>query len=101
MAAVGGGAEAHGHFLNHAGHEEGEHDEGKEEADAEARSGGGVREHAGAVVFAEHDENAGADEQPQQAGTGPEATLGAGGPDALAVVGAVNVFVGDDDGVGR
>ena len=100
VTAVGGGAETHGHFLHDAGHEEREDYEGKEEADAVAGSGGGVRQHAGAVVFAEHDEDAGTDEQPEEAGAGPGAVLGAGGADAVAVVGAVDVFVGDDHAVG-
>ena len=65
---MGGGAETHGHLLNDAGHDEGENDEGEEEADAVAGSGGGVGKHAGAIVLAEHDEDAGADEQPEQAG---------------------------------
>jgi type IV secretory pathway TrbL component len=41
---------------------------GRKKADAELGAGGGVGEHAGAVVFTEHDQNAGADEQPQQTG---------------------------------
>ena len=68
VSAMGGGAEAHGHFLNDAGHDEGEDDEGKEEADAVAGSGGGIGQHAGAVVLSEHDEDAGTDEQPEQPG---------------------------------
>jgi hypothetical protein len=35
----------------------------------------------------------------KQAGARPGAALDAGGADAIAVVGAVNIFVGDDDGV--
>ena len=101
MTAMSGGAEAHSHFLNDAGHEEGEHDEGQEEADAEARSGSGVGEHAGAIIFAEHDENARTDEQPEEAGARPESALGPGLRDSLAVVGAVDIFVGDDDCAGR
>ena len=100
VTAVRGRAEAHGHFLDDAGHEEGEHDEGEEEADAEAGSGGGVGQHAGAIVFSKHDENAGTDEEPEKPGARPGAVLGAGGEDAFAIVGAVDVFVGDDDGFG-
>ena len=96
VSAMGGGAEADGHFLDDDGHAEGEDDEGKEESDAEFGAGGGVGEHAGAVVFAQHDEDAGTDEQPQQARFRGKAALGAGGGDADAIVGAVDVFVGDD-----
>ena len=73
MAAMGGGAEADGHFLDDDGHAEGEGDEGDEKTDAEFGAGGGVGEHAGPVVFAEHDEDAGADEQPEKARFGGEA----------------------------
>ena len=52
VAAMGGGAEADGHFLDDDCHAEGEDDEGEEEADAELGAGGGVGEHAGAVVLA-------------------------------------------------
>ena len=55
VTAVRGGTEAHGHFLHDAGHDEREDHEGEEETNAVAGSGGGVGEHAGAVVFAEHD----------------------------------------------
>ncbi len=68
---------------------------GKKESDAEAGAGGGVGQHAGAVVLAEHDEDAGADEQPQEPGARPETGAGTLGRDPLAVVGAVDIFVGD------
>ena len=100
VASMGGGAETHGHFLNYAGHEEGQHDEGQEEADAEAGAGGGIRQHAGAIVLAEHDEDAGTDEEPEQPGAGPEAALDAGGTHPVAIMGAVDVFVGDDHAAG-
>src|ERR1017187_4294558 len=77
VTAVRGGTEAHGHFLNDAGHQEGQNDEGQEETDAETSSRGGVRQHAGAVAFSQHDEEAGADEQPQQAGGGTPTRTGA------------------------
>ena len=67
VAAMGDGAEAHRHFLHDETHDEGENDEGNEEADAEARAVGGVGKHAGGIVFAEEDENAGADQKPEQA----------------------------------
>jgi hypothetical protein len=58
---MGGCAQADGHFLDYDGHAEREGDEGEEEADAEPGAGGGVGEHAGAVVLSEHDQDAGAD----------------------------------------
>src|SRR5208283_618687 len=64
VAAMGRGAEAHGHFLDDDGHAEGEGDEGDEESDTELGAGGGVGEHAGAVILSEHDEDTGADQQP-------------------------------------
>jgi hypothetical protein len=95
-----GGTEAHGHFLDDTGHEESEDDEGKEEADAETGSSSGVGEHAGAIVFAEHDEDAGADEKPEEPRAGPQTPLCAGFEDAATVMGAINIFVGDDDATG-
>src|SRR5579863_2371066 len=100
VAAMGGGAEADGHLLYDDCHAEGESDEGDEEADAEARAGGGVGEHAGAVVFSEHDEDAGADQQPQEAGFGGQTAARSRVGDTDAVVGAVDVFVGDGYGLG-
>src|ERR1700689_1403716 len=95
MSAWGGGAEADGHFLDDDCHAKREGDEGEEESDAKSRSGGGVGKHAGAVVFSQHNEDTGADQQPQQARPGGETALGAGGGDANAVVSAVDVFVSD------
>ena len=68
VAAMGSGAEADGHFLDDDGHAKGEDDEREEESDAELGAGGGVGEHAGAVIFAEHDEDAGTGEQPEETG---------------------------------
>ena len=95
VAAMGSGAEADGHFLDDDGHAEGEGDEGEEKTDAELGAGSGVGEHAGAVVLSEHDEDAGADEQPQETGIGGKAAPGAGGRDTDAIVGAIDIFVGD------
>jgi len=97
---MGSGAEADGHFLDDASHDEGEHDEWEKESNAVVRAGGGIGEHAGAVIFSEHDEDAGADQQPEQAGARPGAMLGTGFGDAVAVMGAIDIFVGDDDGGG-
>jgi hypothetical protein len=95
VTAVSSGAEADRHLLHDASHYEREDDEGEEEAHTETRAGRGIGEHAGAVVFAEHDEDTGADEEPEQARPGPEAAPSPRLPDTLAVVGAVDVFVGD------
>ena len=48
----------------------------------------------------EHDEDAGADQQPEQARSGGKAALGAGCRDADAIVGAIDVFVSNDYGFG-
>ncbi len=95
VSAMGGGAEADGHFLDDDCHAKGEGDKWEEEAYAELGAGGGVGEHAGAVVLSQHDEDAGADQQPQQARSRGKAAVGAGGGDADAIVGAVDVFVSD------
>ncbi len=93
VAAMGSGAEANGHFLHDDGHAEGEGDKGNEETDTELGAGSGVGEHAGAVILPEHDEDAGADEQPQETGAGRKAGLSAGSGDADAIMGTVDVFV--------
>ncbi len=100
MAAMRGRAQADGHLLYDACHQEGEHDEGQEEADAETGSGRSIREHAGPVIFSEHDQNAGADQQPQQASAQPAAALRTGCRNTLAIVRAIDVFVRDDDAAG-
>ena len=92
---MGGGAEADGHFLDDDGHAKRQGDEGDEEADAELGAGGGVGEHAGAVVLSQHDEDTGTHQQPEQTRVGGEAAMGTGVRDADAVVGAVDVFVRD------
>jgi len=92
---MGCGAEAHGHFLDDDRHAEGESDEGDKEPDTELGAGSGVREHAGSVVFSEHDKYAGAGEQPQETGSGRKAALGAGGGDTDAIVGTIDILVGD------
>src|SRR5579872_2402826 len=97
VAAVGGGAEADSHFLNDDCHAEGEDDEGKEEADAEPGTSGGVGEHAGAVVLSEHNEDAGTDEEPEQTGFRGESAAGTSVEDADAVMGAVDIFVSNYD----
>src|SRR5208282_822573 len=79
VSAMGGGAKADGHLLDDDCHAERQGDEGDEEADAELGSGGGVGEHAGTVVLPQHDQDTRADQQPQEAGAGRKAALGAGG----------------------
>ncbi|MFZ1006424.1 MAG: hypothetical protein WAN65_06295, partial [Candidatus Sulfotelmatobacter sp.] len=50
-------------------------------------------EHAGAVVFSEHNEDAGANQQPKEAGFRGQPAASSGVGDTDAVVGAVDVFV--------
>src|SRR5271163_5030907 len=98
MAAMSDGAEAHRHFLNDETHDEGEHDEGNEEADAVAGAVGGVGKHAGGVVFTEEDEDPRADQEPKQAEAAE--SLSAPFPTRAgyfpAVAGAIHVLVGDE-----
>src|SRR5262249_38729858 len=95
VAAMGGGSQADCHLLNDARHQEGQNDKGQEKSDAETCARCGVGEHAGPVVFAEHDKDAGSDEKPEQPCPRAESSLRTGFPDALAVVSAVDVFVRD------
>src|SRR5271163_1003825 len=93
---MGGGAEADGHLLDDDRHAKCQDNKREEEADTEPGTGSGIGKHAGAIILSQHDEDTGADEQPQQASSGGEAALGTGGGDANAIVGAVDVFVSDD-----
>ncbi len=93
VAAVGDGADAHAHLLADIGHGEQHGDERHEEAEAVLGAVGGVGDHARPVVLAEHREDAGADEQPQQA---PAAAVRACGVHAGAVVGARGVLFGGE-----
>ena len=98
VAAMGDSAEAHGHFLHYESHDESEDDKRNEEADAVARAVGGVGKHAGGVVFAEEDENSGADQKPEQAEAAE--SLGTAFPTGArhfpAVASAIHVLVGDE-----
>ena len=67
MAAMRHCPEAHRHFLHDEGHDEGEQDERDEEADPVGRPRRRVGDHAGAVILAQHDQNARPGEQPEQA----------------------------------
>jgi hypothetical protein len=96
-----GGAEAHRHLLHYTSHEEGEDYEGDEEPDAESGACRGIGEHAGTVIFAEHHENTGANEEPEEAEAGPKSTTGSRGGNLLAVVGAIDIFVGNDNAARR
>ena len=64
VAPSGRNTEAHGHFLDEIGHDEGCQDERHEEPDAVGGAGGGVGHHARPVILAEHDKHAGSGEQP-------------------------------------
>ncbi len=83
VAAVGDRADAHAHLLADVGHREHQRDEGDEEAEPVLGAVGGVGDHARTVVLAEHREDSGADEQPQQA---PAPTCAARVMDAAAVL---------------
>ena len=98
VSAMRGGAEAHGHFLNDDRHAEREGDERDEESYAKLGARSRVGEHARAVVFSQHDQDTGADQQPQQARSGGKTTLGTGRRNSDAIVGTVNVFVSNDYG---
>ena len=84
VTAMRGGPEADGHFLDNDRHAKREGDERNEESDAELGTGGGIGQHAGAVVFSQHDQDAGADEQPEKAGFRGKAATSAGVGDADA-----------------
>ena len=93
MAAMRRHAEPHRHFLHHERHQEGEQDERNEEADPIGRAGGGVGDHAGAVVLAHHDQHARTGQQPEQ----PQRTLGGAGLEHLQTIArAQDVLVGDE-----
>ncbi len=82
VAAMGRDAKPHRHLLHHVGHDEGEQDERDEEADPVGGAGRRVGDHAGAVILAQHDQNARADQQPEQ----PQRTLGGPGLQNLQAV---------------
>jgi len=67
----------------------------EKKTDAELGAGGGVGDHAGAVIFAEHDEDTGTTSNHRRRALEEKPRAGAGGGDTDAVVGAVNVFVSD------
>jgi hypothetical protein len=90
-------AEAHGHFLYNNGHDKRKDNERKEESDAELRAGCGIGEHAGSVILTQHDQDARANEQPQQPRSVKEAAVGARFRHSDTVMSAIHVFVGNDD----
>src|ERR1700733_2311832 len=94
---MGGCAEANCHFLHHTSHQKSENYEGQKETDTETCSSRSVGEHARTVVLAEHHENAGTDEQPEQVHSRQEAAPGTVLANLPAVVGAIDIFVSDDD----
>jgi len=61
------GTKPDSHLLDDVGHQECKRDEGQKESDAEGRTRRRVGNHAGPVVFPEHDEDAGTDQQPEKA----------------------------------
>src|SRR5690242_4222823 len=97
MTAMRSRAKAHGHLLHNERHEECQNHERNEKSDTVARAGGGIGEHAGAVVFSQHDENARADKKPQEAKSGEYAATGARGEHAIAVLRTIDVLVSDDN----
>src|ERR1700676_2449322 len=54
MSAMSGRAQAHGHLLHYASHQEGKHHERHEEADAKPGPSCRIGEHAGTIVLAKH-----------------------------------------------
>jgi hypothetical protein len=64
MAPMGSRAQANSHLLNDNCHQECQEDKGDKEANAKLGTGCCVREHARTIVFAQHDQNPGADEKP-------------------------------------
>src|SRR5580700_7440637 len=76
VSPMSGGAEAHRHLLHDDRHAKRESYERDEEADTKFGASRGVGKHAGAVILAQHDQDAGADQQPQQASSGGKAAPG-------------------------
>jgi hypothetical protein len=66
MPAFRGGAEPDRHLLDHKRHHECEGDKGQEKADAVSRARLGVGNHAGPIVLPQHDQDAGANEEPEK-----------------------------------
>ena len=95
VSPVRDGSETHGHLLDHQRHDERKNDEGNEEANAITGAGRGIGKHARAVVLAEHHQNAGADQQPQQTQVAERAFVDASLRDAPAIAGPVHVLVRD------
>src|SRR5262249_12529435 len=65
MAAMSSRSDANRHLLDDYSHGKSKDDEWKKESHPEAGAGGGVGDHAGTVVFAEHHQNARAYQEPQ------------------------------------
>jgi hypothetical protein len=86
--------------LHHARHEECEHHKRHEETDAESGTRRGIRQHAGTVILSEHHQNAGTYEEPEQAEARPKSAACARRGNLFAVVGAIDIFVGNNDAVG-
>jgi len=66
-------------------------------SDPELRARGGIGQHAGSVVFAQHDQDARTNQEPQQAQAGKGAATAARRLHPRPVARAVDIFVRDDD----
>ncbi len=97
VSAMSGRAQANGHFLHHASHEECQHNERHKETDAEPRPGRRISHHAGTVIFAQHYQDAGPDEQPEQPQSWPESAPRPRRRNLFAVVRAIDVLMRDDN----
>ena len=97
MSAMGGRTQADRHLLDHDRHAKCEEHKRNEKTDAKLRARGGIGKHAGPVILSQHDQHARPNQQPQQSRPGEEATLGARRRHPDTIMGAIHVFVGDDD----
>ena len=61
------------------------------------RPGRSIRQHAGTIVFAEHHQDAGANEQPEQPQPWPESAPRPRRRNPFAVVRSIDVLMRDDD----
>src|SRR5262249_11842502 len=95
VSAVGNGSQPNGHLLDDGRHHKSEDDERKKKANSETSTGGGVGKHARAVVFAEHDQDSGPQQQPQQAKLRKRSASPSCSEDPIAIAGARHIFMGD------
>ncbi len=95
VSAMGGGAQAHRHFLHDHRHGEGENNEGKEKSNAKPRPGCGIGQHARPVVFSQHHQDARTDQQPQQPEPGKKSALPARRKNTRPILGPLEVLMRD------